>query len=243
MTSKKPKFTAVETGVESDAWKSESHAVEEQTPSTAEQDETQNTEKPVEPATIESPPVTPDPFDLANLRLAQNFNETAGVKKLLRTVPVRKTPNKQDFIRVHPDASYRENFAVIELKEDREIYLVAGSNLIAELAAEVVNVTVYTAINRQGVIFLWWVRLPNADGKEMEWHRSARDATEEGTRQWIRVVPNMSLGAYEIIVAEKIITQPQWPNLTFQELIRIAFRERLITSLDHPVIKRLRGLT
>jgi hypothetical protein len=52
----------------------------------------------------------PDPFDLENLRLPQNFSETAGVKKLLRTVPVRR-PNKQDFVRVHPDESYRGNFA------------------------------------------------------------------------------------------------------------------------------------
>ena len=30
----------------------------------------------------------PDPFDLGNLRLDQSFAETAGVKKLLHTVPV-----------------------------------------------------------------------------------------------------------------------------------------------------------
>ena len=48
----------------------------------------------------------PDPFDPASLRLDQNFAETAGVKKLLTTVPVRK-PNRQDFVRVHPDADFR----------------------------------------------------------------------------------------------------------------------------------------
>jgi hypothetical protein len=30
--------------------------------------------------------------------------------------------------------------------------------------------------------------------------------------------------------------------LSFQELLRIAFRDRLIDRLDHPVIKRLRGI-
>jgi hypothetical protein len=182
-----------------------------------------------------------DPFDLDNLRLPQNFSETAGVKKLLRTVPVRK-PNKQDFVRVHPDAAYRESFAMVELKEDREEYLVAGAGLAAELAAEIVNKILFTAINRQGVVFLWPVRLPGPDGKEMEWHRSARDAAEEATRHWIRVSPNMSLGAYEMIVAEAITSAPNWPEVGFQELIRIAFRDRLITSLDHPVVRRLRGL-
>jgi hypothetical protein len=32
-----------------------------------------------------------DPFDLNNLRLDQSFVETAGVKKLLTTVPVRRS--------------------------------------------------------------------------------------------------------------------------------------------------------
>jgi hypothetical protein len=186
--------------------------------------------------------VAPDPFDLESLRLAQNFNDTAGVKKLLRTVPVRK-PGRQDFIRVHPDAAYRENFAMVELREDREEYLVAGGGLVAELTAEVINKTLYTAINRQGVVFLWPVRLPGPDGKEMVWHRSARDAAEEATKRWVRVAPNMSLGAYELLVAEAITMEPTWPEVSFQELIRIAFRDRLITSLDHPVVRRLRGLT
>ena len=104
------------------------------------------------------------------------------------------------------------------------------------------NKTVYTAINRQGVVFLWPVRLPDADGKQMEWHRSAHEAAGVGTKSWIRVSANMSLGAYEIIVAEAITAEPQFPEVSFQDLIRIAFRERLITSLDHPVVKRLRGL-
>src|SRR5262245_59902881 len=57
----------------------------------------------------------PDPFDIASLRLNPSFLETAGVKKLLTTVPARR-PNPQDFVRVHPDPTYRENFAMIELK-------------------------------------------------------------------------------------------------------------------------------
>jgi len=74
---------------------------------------------PPETEVVQQEPTKPDdPFDLANLRLDQSFVESAGVKKLLTTVPVRK-PNPQDFVRVHPDPGYRETLAVIELKEDR----------------------------------------------------------------------------------------------------------------------------
>jgi hypothetical protein len=51
----------------------------------------------------------PDPFDPENLRLGQSFIETAGVEKLLTTVPVRK-PNAQDFVRVRPSLSIEKIF-------------------------------------------------------------------------------------------------------------------------------------
>ena len=76
----------------------------------------------------------PDPFDPANLRLDQSFIESAGVRKLLTTVPIGK-PNPQDFVRVHPDPSYRVPLGLIDLKDDREIYLVVP-NLTGELAGE-----------------------------------------------------------------------------------------------------------
>jgi hypothetical protein len=54
---------------------------------------------------------------------------------------------------------------------------------------------------------------------------------------------NMSLGAYEITVAESEIPDPDWSEVEpFQGLLRIAYRGRLVTDLDHPVVKRLRGL-
>jgi hypothetical protein len=182
---------------------------------------------------------TDDPFDLANLRLDQSFVETASVKKLLRTIPVRK-PGAQDFVRVHPGPKYRAELALIELKEDREIYLLTPA-IARELPGEFFMATVFTAINRQGVVHLWHVRLPPPDGRVIEWHRSAAEAAELAMFRWIRLKANMSLGAYEIFEASSSIPDPEWPELPFQELIRIAFRDRLVDRPDHPVINRLRG--
>jgi len=181
----------------------------------------------------------PDPFDPANLRLDQSFVETSGVKKLLTTVPVRK-PNNQDFVRVHPDAAYRLTSAIIELKEDRESYLVPPS-IAAQLPGECSPVTLYTAINRQGVVFLWPVKLPTPDGKILEWHRSAAEAAERAMDCWLRVKADMALGAYAMYEASSTIPDPIWPTATLKELLKIGFKDRLVDSLDHPVIKRLRG--
>jgi hypothetical protein len=188
-----------------------------------------------------SPAQPPDDFpDLSTLRLDQAFAETAGVKKLLTTVPVRK-PNQQDWNRAHPAREYRDLLAVIELRDDREIYLLLP-HIARELPGEFYSVVMHTAINRQGVIFLWPVKLPGPDGKQLEWHRSMAEAVELAMTKWVRVKANMALGAYDIYETESTIADPQWPDISFHELVRIAFRSRLVTNFDHPVIKRLRGL-
>jgi len=51
----------------------------------------------------------------------------------------------------------------------------------------------------------------------------------------------MSLGAYEIFEAQGSIPEPIWPDLSFGEILRVAFKDRIIRSLDHPVVKRLHG--
>jgi hypothetical protein len=188
--------------------------------------------------TTEQQASTPDPFNPTNLRLSQSFVETAGVKKLLTTIPVRK-PSPQEFVRVHPSLDYRENFPIIELKDEREEYIVTAS-LVPELVGEFVIKTLYLAINRQGTLSFWPVRLPGPDGKDMNWWKSGREAAELAMKDWVRVKANMNLGAYDIFKAA-VVSEPDWPTLGYWDLIKIAFRDHLIDRIDHPVIKRLRG--
>jgi hypothetical protein len=132
--------------------------------------------------------------------------------------------------------------AAIELKDDRELYMLLPA-VAEQVKNEFAMYTLFTAINRQGVVHLWQVRLPAPDGRIFEWHRSAAEAAQLAMKKWIRVKANQSLGAYEMFEAASTIPDPVWPEHSFQELLRIAFRDKLITNLDHPVIKRLRGLT
>jgi hypothetical protein len=184
---------------------------------------------------------TPNPFgDLSALRLDQSYADTVGVKKLLTTVPVRK-PNRQDFVRVHPDPGYRLTpAAIIEVKEDREVYLVMPS-MAQALTGEFATVTLLTTINRQGTLHLWPVKLPDPQGRQNEWHRSAAGA-ERAMKKWVRVTASMSLGAYEIFEAGGDLPDPVWPDFSFQEILKIAFRERLVDRPDHPLVQRLQGI-
>ena len=178
-------------------------------------------------------------FDLANLRLSQDFGAEVGVKKLITTIPIRK-PNKHEFVRVHADPAYQLQTAVIEIKEDRETYFVDQAIAI-QLPDMVVPKLIVVAINRQGIVFLWPIRLPGPDGRHDNWNSSALEASNISKETWIKVTSNMSLGAYEVYEAVANLPEPEWPELDFQEIMEIACKDRFIKSLDHPVIKRIRG--
>jgi hypothetical protein len=180
-----------------------------------------------------------DPFDPSRLRLSQDYAATVGVKKQLITVPVRK-PNRQDFIRVRSGAEWCLETAVLELKDDQETYLVDPS-LWSEMPGEIIPKALFVAINRQGVVFLWPVKLPREDGRQDGWGRSAIQAAQMATNAWVRIAANMSLGAYEVYQATGDLPEPTWPEVDFKRLLEIAFKDRFIQSLDHPVIRKLKG--
>ena len=182
----------------------------------------------------------PDPFDPESLRISQDFASAAGVKQVLATIPVRK-PNRQDFVRVHPSEEYQLTTVVIELKDERESYLVVPG-LHGELAGEVVPVTLFLAVNRQGVMFFWACKLPDPSGRVNAWHESALEAAHLARDGWVRVTADMSLGAYRIFQATGGLPEPEWPEESLGELLKIAFKGgKLIDSVDHPVLMRLRG--
>jgi hypothetical protein len=199
------------------------------------------TKKPKDKSAKPKDKSAPNPFDPAALRLNQSFADMVGVKKLLTTVPVRK-PNRQDYVRVHPDPAFRLTpVAIIELKEDREVYLVTP-DIAQQLPGEFNVVTLYLAINCPGgVLIVWPVKLPGPDGKHNEWHRSAAEAAERAMENWVRVKANMPLGAYEIRQATGKLPEPDWPAYSFEEILRVAFRDRIVDCAEHPLLRRLRG--
>jgi hypothetical protein len=99
----------------------------------------------------------------------------------------------------------------------------------------------YLALNRQKVMSLWPIRLPDEEGKLDDWNRSALEAAEIAQDRWIRVVANRSLGAYEVLEATGDLPDPEWPELSFAELLKIAFKDRYIDDPTHPALRRLRG--
>lgn len=180
-------------------------------------------------------------MDIKSLILSQDFTTEQSVEKLLTRVPVRK-PNKTDFFRVNPDEDCQAGpVGILELKEERETYLVVP-DMIEILSAHVAPAILVTVINRQKVLSLWPLKLPKSDGKDNPWHQSAREAAELAKENWINITANMHLGCYDVRKALGDLPEPEWPTQVFEELLEIAFRGFIVDSPDHAVVRQLQGL-
>ncbi len=215
-------------------------AATEAKPATAEP-EGAGASPPTSPSVATATAPRPDPFDPSRLRLSQRSVATIGLRKKLVTVPVRK-PSKEWFVRCHASEEYRLETSVIELKEDRETYLVEPDlwDVLADEGTFSPRLLVLT-VTRSATPFLWPVRLPGPDGRIDSWSESALEAVKTAQTSWVRVSANMQLGAYDVVESLSYEDEPVWPTESMKELLAVAFRGKLIDSLDHPVLRRLRG--
>jgi hypothetical protein len=186
-------------------------------------------------------PEPPDPFDPAALRLGADYSEGLGVRKVITTVPNRK-PNKSEWFQVRSGDSWRLQTAVLELEKgvERLTYLVAPS-LWPELSGETSPALLLTCVNRANDLFMWRIKLPGPDGRSNTWTASALQIAKAAETTWCRMVSDMTSGMYTHFEPTAELPDPKWPELSFKEIVKLAFRGRMIDSLDHPVVRELRG--
>jgi hypothetical protein len=177
--------------------------------------------------------------DLKSLRLSANYGATIGVKKILTNIPVGK-PKKTQFFRVHESVDMTFPTLILEIKETRETYLVYPD--VAQVISELVRpVMLLVAIDRQNNIFIIPVPLPGESGTRNQWHESLAQAAEMSKKKWVRIVANMHIGSYEVQVATGVLAEPDWPEENLDELIKIAFRGKIISDANHPIVQSLLG--
>jgi len=180
----------------------------------------------------------PDPFDPVSLRFDPG-NSGVSVKKVITTVPCRK-PGNQEYVRVRPGDNWRLDTLLVEDKETRDYYIVAPS-LHQHLLQRGFPARLVLAVKRNNDPFLWLLRLPGADGRSLDWYDSALAAAKLAETKWVQVTANTGSGYYDVSEATGIITEPEWPDMEFKEILRLCFKNRFIDSLDHPFLRRLRG--
>ena len=178
-------------------------------------------------------------FDIASLRIPSNFGASLGVKKILNLVPVGKPINSQ-FFRTHPSVDMQFSAMILAPKGTQETYLV--SQHVAEHLPELIKpVTIILIIDRQGNLRLVPVPYPGPDGQRNPWHQSLLEALTLAKTDWLRISANMQNGGYDVYQARATLPSPEWPEHAMDEIIKIAFRGRIINYLDHPVVQGLFG--
>jgi hypothetical protein len=187
-------------------------------------------------------PATLDPFSPENLRLASNLSTAGSVKKILSVLRIGK-PGASEWVRVHPSENYRTQVAVLEVQPESKIgteAYVIPHHLQDALCTDPCFRTCLIAltVTRQNDPFLWRINLPREGQKTSDWTSSALDAIDRATRCWVRVAAKK--GYYEILEAGTD-PEPTWPELSITELLRIAFRERFIDSMEHTIVRELHG--
>ncbi len=195
----------------------------------------------------EQQPEKPGRIDLEANRVGQDFGSYGG-RKAVVDVPIRK-PGAQSFFRTRSGAQWRWDTVLFKVGgEDgagsRELYLVDQA-LRDEpcLVGQAAPYMLYYVVNQFGDPCLWPVRLPGRDGKDNDYWSTAHKAARMAETHWARIEPKPGGLGYSIWIAENEtgLGEPVWPELTFQEIVDMAFEGRVIDSRQHPIIKRLLG--
>jgi hypothetical protein len=183
---------------------------------------------------------TGGPTILRRFALPSNYSEgLAGVKKKIAIVPVGK-PKRTVWWHANPEHVLEAGILYDESATGKDAYLV-DPGLVSGLGDDVVFTSLHGTITREGVYMVVPVRLPGTDGRLDAWNESMREAITASYEQPVRTASSRDAGFYMLHLAPTTIEMPPWPTETWDELLVIAFRGRMIDDLDHPVLRRLRG--
>ena len=119
---------------------------------------------------------------------------------------------------------------------DREIYIVHSDLANGELADDARYAILHLATSSTGRLFWWHVKM-SVNSRRNHWAESALKAVEIAQGKWIRVIPAHE--GYEIREAKARMPEPHWPDMGREEAIQLAFEDRIIDTVEHPVAKRL----
>ena len=179
-----------------------------------------------------------DESSLNTLRVSQDFAKLSGVKTHRSSVEIRK-PNKQEFVRVRAGDEWQLHVAVINDEKEQKLWLITN-DIASKMQEDVSFMLLRLAINRDGVSFLWPLKI-SRNGRFNSWNQSAMVAANKAVDYWVRLQSNLRTKQYEIKIATATDREPAWPEMTFEELIDSIPKDQVIDNFNHPFLKQLRG--
>jgi hypothetical protein len=183
--------------------------------------------------------------ELENCMLDETETQGLGVgREILINVPVRR-PSRREFFRIHPDDSMSRALSLfVDDAEDGDGETYAVVKDMREVFGEDVAPTLLRlGMLRNGTLLVVPFKIPQANGgRGRKWHESFMDVGNIAKTRWIKAIADRSRSGYRVFPAAGSPSEPQWPpDKTFEEYLEIAFKDRIIKSMDHPVVRKYLG--
>lgn len=177
-----------------------------------------------------------DLLDIEALRIDKGTQDIEANLEGKYAIEVCK-PDSLEYIQVTNNPDWQIAVSLIEYKPKQEYWIVMPE--IANSASkdsEIAGYQLHLAITEYGRLFIW----PAKKGRG-SWNESRRIAVNNATNGWVRVKGNFEKKQYFTIEAGEDIATAQWPDLTLQEIVSIAFGDRIIKDHNHFLLRKLQG--
>lgn len=185
-----------------------------------------------------------DFFSPENMRLAAQM--APEVKPVNNAFEVKKPP-KDKSIRIHPDPNFSKVWPAFEVDE---VFYLIHPKLARTLEADPVFSSSVHAVRlmlcaiADGPFFVWCVKQPLDPAKAGSMHEAREQAIAHAMKGWVRITWSAKKGIHECfpyVGPDRV--EPDWPDMTFQEIMKVVFGEsRMIKDLNHPIVRKLGGL-
>ena len=149
-------------------------------------------------------------------------------------------PAKGLFFTVRPETKpYKDRaFYFLLQMEGRDPYLVTPKIAKQKKEEDTIRpVMIVRYVTMAGEEGLWPLKLNPPDGKSNNWNTSALNILElAGSGKWVRMV-NAGNKHYRHQLSNKTLKEvpPKFTDRTFKDLIDIAFKDRIVRTLDHEI--------
>ena len=186
-----------------------------------------------------------NPIKLSSMRTRSNALK--GVWTDPSRVPIVTRPEDNTFVRVKAGDDYNEVLDLLVAKNasnssDRNPVYFATDDVRPELERFIKPCRVAVGIYHHDNVQFLWVRSLSAGSNS--WTDSVMRAMDKAQHDWISLESDQPHDEYKIHTSPRSDEwgEPKWLNQTFEEIVQLAFRDRVVDSLDHTVAKRLLGM-
>lgn len=158
---------------------------------------------------------------LDRLRVPANFCQQ------YRSLPEIRNPKGTEIIRLHPDWHFD---GLPMVRPSTASYYIVAAVLYNLLIGRMGVCNLHAAITAEGIPFLWPVSEDSV---------TANTAAAATVRGWVKVAWDQGSKAYKVEEPTVKPADPTWPFESFDALIEVALKDRILDNPDHPVVKAL----